>query len=236
MSWRFWLVVLMFAGCGSDRPTPDETQAATTSVVGAPAVSDPLRQGFTQRPAPDTPGLPPPIPPLLSLEERADAMKRRERLTSTELDEAQRELAAIVATFEADPADDLVVKLRQTATALALRGRIDHLTIADLYGAYLFPNPESETDAKYKGRLVLLTGTVAPANMKDFADGFKLIEQNPYVHDPLLLATDYELSFVECRLAHPAHRALRDWEPIHFVAEVEGKRTSDVLLKRCIVL
>ena len=72
--------------------------------------------------------------------------------------------------------------------------------------------------------------------MKDFADGFKLIEQNPYVHDPLLLATDYELSFVECRLAQPRFQMLRDWQPIHFIAEVEGKNASDVMLGRCIVL
>ena len=48
-----------------------------------------------------------------------------------------------------------------------------------LYAEYLFPNVTAEVDAKYKGKLVLLEATVAPANMRDFADGFKLVEPGP---------------------------------------------------------
>ena len=72
--------------------------------------------------------------------------------------------------------------------------------------------------------------------MKDMADGFKLVEQNPYEHNPLLLATDYELYFVECQLAQASLQKLRDWQPIHFIALVEGKKRSDLLLRRCVVL
>ena len=126
--------------------------------------------------------------------------------------------------------------MSQAARQLATQGRILQVGVAELYADYLFPKPEDEADAIYQGKLAVFSGTVAPANMRDFADGFKLVEQNPYVHDPLLLAIDYELSFVECRLAAADFQPLRDWQPIHFLAEVRGKKTSDVLLDRCIIL
>jgi hypothetical protein len=226
-------VVLIFVGCNR----PEETKPAEPEYrVGEPAESDPLRQGFTQNPDPDTPGLPPPIPPFLDDAERAAARMMIAEITEADAIEAQRELEALVEAFEREPSSALVDQLRETALGLAKRGHILHVGTDTLYADYLFPNPEAEADASYQGKLVVLTGRIAPANMKDFADGFKLIEQNPYVHDPLLLATDYELSFVECRLAQPRFQLLRDWQPIHFIAEVEGKKASDVMLGRCIVL
>ena len=220
---------------GCNRPE-DTKELAPELGVGKPAESNPLRQGFTQNPDPDTPGLPPPIPPFLSDAEREAALTLAVALSEADASEAQRELEALVEAFERATSSELVDQLRETALGLAKRGHILHLGTDTLYADYLFPNPEAEADASYRGKLVVLTGRIAPANMKDFADGFKLIEQNPYVHDPLLLATDYELSFVECRLAQPRFQLLRDWQPIHFLAEVEGKKASDVMLGRCIVL
>ena len=226
-------VAVSVVGCNR----PEETRAAEPEFrVGEPAESDPLRQGFTQNPDPDTPGLPPPIPPFLDDAERAAARMMIAEITEADAIEAQRELEALVEAFEREPSSALVDQLRETALGLVKRGHILQVSTDTLYADYLFPNPEAGADASYQGKLVVLTGRIAPANMKDFADGFKLIEQNPYVHDPLLLATDYELSFVECRLAQPRFQLLRDWQPIHFIAEVEGKNASDVMLGRCIVL
>lgn len=220
-------------GCGR----PEATKEAEPEVrTGEPEESNPLRQGFTQNPDPDTPGLPPPIPPFLNDAERTAARMMTAEVTEADAIDAQRELEALVEAFEREPSAELVDQLRETVLALAKRGHIVHVSTDTLYADYLFPNSEAEADASYQGRFVVLTGRIAPANMKDFADGFKLIEQNPYVHDPLLLATDYELSFVECRLAQPRFQLLRDWQPIHFIAEVEGKNASDVMLGRCIVL
>lgn len=142
----------------------------------------------------------------------------------------------LVEAFAREPNEAAVGALREAAVELARRGQILHVNVARLYADYLFPSSEADADAKYKGKLAVFSGTVAPHNMKDFADGFKLIEQDPYVHDPLLLATDYELSFVECRLVRPEMQTLRDWQPIHFLARVHGKKASDVLLDDCIVL
>ena len=215
-----------------DAPADD----AASPRPGMPAESNPLRQGFTQNPDPDTPGLPPPIPPFLTDAERDAADEMRLELSEAEAAAAQDELASLVEAFERDADEAIVAAIRDAALKLTRRGRILHEPVATLYQDYLFPNSQADADAKYRGKLVVLTGRVAPLNMKDFADGFKLIEQNPYVHDPLLLATDYELSFVECRLAQPELQLLRDWQPIHFVAEVEGKKASDVMLRRCVVL
>lgn len=224
----FWL-------CCASGPR-DEAAPRSEPVVGAPAVSDPLKQGFTQNPDPDTPGLPSPIPPFLNEMEREAALTLAAEVSDADVARARRELEELVEAFERDPTTELIDSLRQKAHELARRGLVVHATTDTLYSDYLFPNTEADADARYKNGFVVLTGRIAPANMRDFADGFKLIEQNPYVHDPMLLATDYELSFVECSLAHPQFQLLRDWQPVHFIAQVEGKRTSDLILRRCIVL
>jgi hypothetical protein len=172
----------------------------------------------------------------LTEDERAVASALAAELDEPDAARARDELAALVEEFENDPSPTSVEALREAAVDLARRGQILHVSVAQLYADYLFPNSEAEADAKYRGKLVVLSGTVAPHNMRDFADGFKLIEQDPYVHDPLLLATDYELSFVECRLARAEVQELRDWQPIHFLARVRGKTASDVMLDGCIVL
>lgn len=227
------------AGCAPPERRPSEASPGPVDdepVAGAPAESRPLRQGFTQRPAPDTPGLPAPIPPFLSEAERERARTLGANLSEAEAASAQREVDSLVETFEREPSPEAVEALRERVFELAKQGLIPYVPIEELYADYLFPSSEAEANARYRGKFAVFTGTVAPHNMKDFADGFKLVEQNPYVHDPLLLATDYELSFVECRLAHPSFQPLRDWQPIHLLAEVQGKKAADVLLRRCIVL
>jgi hypothetical protein len=82
----------------------------------------------------------------------------------------------------------------------------------------------------------VLTGAVAPHNMVDLADGFKLVETTPYVHEPVLLATGYELSFVRCHLARRELQKLRDWQEVHLLGVVEGKLRGDLVLRRCVVL
>ncbi len=232
----------MIACGGPEEPAPEASpvvaapENAKEPPVGSPIESNPLRQGFTQRPAPDTRGLPPPIPPFLTDVELEAAAVLRAELDESDAAEAHARLASLVKAFEEAPSAMSLRALREGAVELVRRGRTLHVNVAELYADYLFPNSEAEADAEYKGRLAVFSGTVAPHNMRDFADGFKLVEQNPYVHDPLLLATDYELSFVECRLARPEFQSLRDWQPIHFLGQVRGKSASDVMLHRCVVL
>lgn len=236
MKHTFLLLIGLTLACAQpDEPRKGEA-APQRRDVPKPDESNPLRQGFTQRPSPDTPGLPPPIPPLLNDDEAAAAAEARAELNERDVAEAQATLETQVRAFETDPSTESLQAVGETAVALVRQGRVLHRAVVELYADYLFPNPEDEANAKYQGKLAVFSGTVAPHNMRDFADGFKLIEQNPYIHDPLLLATDYELSFVECRLVQPDFQPLRDWQPIHFLAEVRGKRNSDLLLDHCVVL
>ena len=229
-----WLLALVafVGGCQAPAPSPPSPREPAPDVTE----SRPLKQGFTQRPSPDTPGLPPPIPPLLDEAEAAAAAARAEALGPEAFRAAQRELDVLVEAFEKRSDPDATAGIRKLATDLARDGKLVYRDVELLYAEYLFPNVTAEVDAKYKGKLVLLEATVAPANMRDFADGFKLVDQDPYVHDPLLLAIDYELSFVECRLAQPSDQPLRDWQPVHLIVEVVGKRYSDLMLRRCIIL
>ncbi len=229
-----WLLALVafVGGCQAPDPSPPLLREPAPDVTE----SRPLKQGFTQRPSPDTPGLPPPIPPLLDKAEAAAAAARAEAFGPEAFRAAQRELDVLVKAFEKRSDPDAAAAIRELATDLARDGKLAYRDVELLYAEYLFPNVTAEVDAKYKGKLVLLEGPVAPANMRDFADGFKLVDQDPYVHDPLLLAIDYELSFVECRLAQPSDQPLRDWQPVHLIVEVVGKRYSDLMLRRCIIL
>ena len=227
MTRRLLVLVALFGGCQAEEPSPPSPREPAPDVTE----SRPLKQGFTQRPSPDTPGLPPQIEPLLDEAEVAAAAARPGAFPA-----AQRELDVLVKAFEERPDPDAAARIRERATELARDGALPYRDVEVLYAEYLFPNVTAEVDAKYKGKLVLLEGTVAPANMRDMADGFKLVDQDPYVHDPMLLSIDYELSFVECSLAHPAAQPLRDWQPVHVIAEVVGKRYSDLMLQRCVVL
>ncbi len=204
-----------------------------------PSESRTLKQGFTQRPPRDTPGLPPPIAPLLDDEERAALETKRAAVSAAERESAQAELASLLSSFEnAPPADAnlLVDRLRSTALGDAKQGRIGYTTAEALYRSYIFPHDLDAADREYAGKFVLLEGVVAPHNMLDLADGFKLFEETPYVHEPVLLATEYELSFVRCHLARGEIQKLRDWEEVHVLGVVEGKRQGDVVLRRCVVL
>jgi hypothetical protein len=146
---------------------------------------------------------------------------------------AQTELLARVDRFE--KTGDLST-LRSLAADHARAGRVRYETAERFFREFLFPNDDNAAVERYRGRAVVLSGEVAPHNMVDLADGFKLIEQTPYVHEPVLLATEYELSFVRCHLARPELQKLRDWQEVHLLGVVEGKLRGDVVLRRCVVL
>jgi hypothetical protein len=52
----------------------------------------------------------------------------------------------------------------------------------------------------------------------------------------VLLATDYELSFVRCHLARRELQKLRDWQEVHLLGILEGKLRGDLVLRRCVAL
>ena len=149
----------------------------------------------------------------------------------------QAELEALVDELERTGGGEaLVARIRSRATESAREGRLIYRTAEELFREFLFPNDEKRAEERYRGTLVLLTGAVAPHNMVDLADGFKLVERTPYVHEPVLLATEYELSFVRCHLARREIQKLRDWQDVHLLGEVQGKVRGDLVLRRCVAL
>jgi hypothetical protein len=83
--------------------------------------------------------------------------------------------------------------------------------------------------------VVVLTGAVAPHNMVDLADGFKLVEQTPYVHEPVLLATEYEpRSCGAISLGASSRRFVTGRRSISW--ESWRKLRGDLVLRRCVVL
>jgi hypothetical protein len=201
-----------------------------------PSESRPIPQGFTHRPPPDTPGLPPPRPPLLDPREERTALAAAAGASEEAKARAQQELLALVARFErgADAEADRD-RLREAVLERLRAGLVAHVTADALFARYLFPN-EAGADRELGGKLLVVTGTVAPHSMLDLADGFKVFDQAPYVQEPVLLATVYDVSFVRCVLARPELQKLRDWEEVHLVGVVSGKERTDVVLRRCVVL
>jgi len=233
------LVVLLFlAACGnvedgSSAPPPSRLEPSAPP----PEERQPLREGFTQRPPKDTPGLPPPAAPFLTDVERAQ-LEVKGRLVSADVrDGAQAELLALLDEFErTGDGPGLLDRIRSKARESAREGRVSYRTAEELFREFLFPNDEKAAEERYRGKVVILTAAVAPHNMVDLADGFKLVEQTPYVHEPVLLATDYELSFVRCHLARRELQKLRDWQEVHLLGILEGKLRGDLVLRRCVVL
>jgi hypothetical protein len=251
----FALVLAFASACGkraSEANATDSAEGELRTIPPPPSQSRTLKQGFTQRPPRDTPGLPPPIPPLLDEGERVALDRKRGTIAAIDRERAQEEINALVSRFEQDSGDGageragewngaenrdaLLDRLRSLAVSDAKEARIGYATAEALYRSYLFPNDVEAAEREYAGKFVLLEGVVAPHNMLDLADGFKLFEETPYVHDPVLLATDYELSFVRCHLAEAELQKLRDWEEVHILGVVEGKKRGDVVLRRCVVL
>jgi hypothetical protein len=227
---------LLLAGCGNVEEGSSEPPESRLE-PSAPAQGErrPLPEGFTQRPPRDTPGLPPAAEPLFSEIERAELEARALAVSAEARDEAQIQLLALLDEFEKNGDEaNLLARIRARATERAREGRVSYRTAEALFREFLFPNDEKQAEDRYSGKVVLLTGAVAPHNMVDLADGFKLVEQTPYVHEPVLLATDYELSFVRCHLARREVQKLRDWQEVHLLGIVEGKRRGDLVLRRCV--
>jgi len=232
------VLLLLLAACGKVGEESSEPLESRLE-PSAPAAGErrPLREGFTQRPEKDTPGLPPPAEPLFSEVERAELEAKSHAVSPEERERALVELLALVDELErTGDAPGLLDRIRSNASESAREGRVSYKTAEEFFREFLFPNDEKAADARYRGKVVVLTGAVAPHNMVDLADGFKLVEQTPYVHEPVLLATDYELSFVRCHLARRELQKLRDWQEVHILGIVEGKSRGDLVLRRCIVL
>jgi len=232
------VLLLLLAACGKvgeESSEPPESRLEPSAPP--PGERRPLREGFTRRPEKDTPGLPPPAAPLLTDVERAQLEARRHLVSADVRDEAQAELLALVDEFErTGDAPGLLDRIRSKARESAREGRVSYRTAEELFREFLFPNDEKAAEQRYRGKVVILTGSVAPHNMVDLADGFKLVEQTPYVHEPVLLATDYELSFVRCHLARRELQKLRDWQEVHLLGILEGKLRGDLVLRRCVAL
>jgi hypothetical protein len=223
-------LLLLAAACREVEERASTPDSRLQPSAPPPEERRPLKEGFTQRPPKDTPGLPPPGEPLLTQGERAGAEARE--VSSEERERAQTDLLARVDRFERSGGAPAI---RSTAREHAAAGRVTYKTAEELFREFLFPNDVSAAEDRYRGKLVVLEGAVAPHNMVDLADGFKLVEQTPYVHEPVLLATEYELSFVRCHLARPELQKLRDWQEVHLVGVVEGKLRGDLVLRRCVV-
>jgi hypothetical protein len=220
------LLLLLSSACGkTEEETPPAIDSRLEPSAPPPEERRPLREGFTQRPPRDTPGLPPPIEPLVvgdataSPEERA----RTQDYLLTRLDALSSSTAVLA-------------EIQTQAREAVKEGRLPYVRAEALFREFLFPNDPKAAEERYAGKLVALTGSVAPHNMTDLTDGFKLVEQTPYVQEPVLLATEYELSFVRCHLARPEMQPLRDWQDVHLVGVLEGKLRGDLVLKRCVVL
>ncbi len=223
---------LFLAACGTERDShPLESRLKPSAPP--PEERRPLKEGFPQRPPKDTPGLPPSAEPLLSDGEQADLELMLRTVSQEERGRAQTELLGRVDRFEKTGDASTI---RSLVLDHARAGRVSYRTAEAFFREFLFPNDGNAAVERYRGEVVVLTGAVAPHNMVDLADGFKLIEQTPYVHEPALLATEYELSFVRCHLARPELQKLRDWQEVHLLGVVEGKLRGDVVLKRCVVL
>jgi hypothetical protein len=229
-------LLLLLAACGKvgdEAPTPESRLEPSAP---PPGERRPLKEGFTQRPPKDTPGLPPPPEPLLSEVERAELEARSLSVPAEDRERAQAELLTLVDELERTGERSVLPRIRERAREVARDGRVSYENAEELFREFLFPNDEKAVEKRYRGKLVVLRGAVAPHNMADLADGFKLVEQTPYVHEPVLLATDYELSFVRCHLARRELQKLRDWQEVYLLGVVEGKLRGDLVLRRCVVL
>jgi hypothetical protein len=239
-----FLVVAVLLSCGKNETEPKKDLEPVESRLEPggppPEESHPFQQGFTQRPPPDFPGLPPPAEPLLDESELA-ALPDKERSASAESRErAQAAILSLLDELESAPPEDfssVVARLREQAIERVNEGALTYRSADSFYKEFIYPNDGEAVDAANRGMAFVLTGAVAPHNMLDQADGFKLFETTPYVQEPVLLATEYEMSFLRCHLLRKELQLLRDWQEVHLVGVFEGKSgRGDLVLRRCVVL
>ncbi len=225
-------LLLALAACEASNERSSGSPESRLQPSGPPpGERQPLNEGFTQRPPRDTPGLPPPAKPLFTESELLELETRSIASPPADRERAQANLLALLDEFERSEDSST---LRAAVIESARNGWIRYRTAEALIREFLFPNDEAAAEERYQGKAVLLSGAVAPHNMVDLADGFKLVERTPYVHEPVLLATDYELTFVRCHLARPEMQKLRDWQEVQLVGIVEGKLRGDLVLRRCV--
>ena len=221
-------LVVMGSACSYQSREPERV----TGTFPEPA-RNPIRKGFTGEPPPGTVEFPP-LVPLLGPAEMEAAKKKAP--TSSESEAAQRELRQLLSEFERKPEPHAVERIRAAVIQHARQGRLVLTSATELHKEYQYPNGPSRADEKYKGRVVVLTATVLPANVAEMTDIYKVFEQEPYVQDPLLLKTGHDVTFVRCRLGQPSLQKLADWQPIQLAGIVEGKVGSNVELTQCVVL
>jgi hypothetical protein len=238
------LVLAALASCGKDereRPPRLEPPESKLEPGGPPpGESRPFQQGFTQRPPPDFPGLPPPVEPLLDESELAALPDKEQRASAESRDRAQAAILSLLDELESAPPEEfssVVARLRKQAIERVNEGALTYRSADSFYRDFIYPNDGEAVDAANRGNAFVLTGAVAPHNMLDQADGFKLFETTPYVQEPVLLATEYEMSFLRCHLLRKELQMLRDWQEVHLVGVFEGKSSrGDLVLRRCVVL
>lgn len=239
-----FLVFAALTSCGKNetesREKLDPPESRLVPSAPPPEESRPFQQGFTQRPPPDFPGLPPPVEPLLDESTLAALPDKADQASPESRGHAQTAILTLLDELERAPPEDfpsLVTRLRKESVARASEGALKYRTAESFYRDFLYPNDGEAVDAATRGKAVVLTGAVAPHSMLDVADGFKLYEQTPYVHEPVLLATEYEMSFLRCHLLRKELQKLRDWQELHVAGVFEGKSgRGDLVLRRCVVL
>jgi hypothetical protein len=239
-----FLVMAALSSCGKNETEPPNRLEPPESRLEPggppPEESRPFQQGFTQRPPRDFPGLPPPVDPLLDEAVLAALPEKALRASEESRARAQTEILTFLDELERAAPEEfpsLVARIRKAAVEQVSEGALSYGSAESFYRDFLYPNDGEAVDAASRGKAFVLTGAVAPHNMLDVADGFKLFETTPYVHEPVLLATEYEMSFLRCHLLRRELQKLRDWQELHLVGVFEGKiRRGDLVLRRCVVL
>jgi hypothetical protein len=129
------VLLLLLAACGRvGEESSEPLESRLEPSAPPPEERQPLREGFTQRPPKDTPGLPPPGAPLLDDAERAELEAKTLMVSAEARNGAQADLLALVDEFERTGDEPgLLDGIRSTATESAREGRVSYRTAEDLF-------------------------------------------------------------------------------------------------------